>query len=194
MRRPKVDEYSEVLLMAENKWICPACGQENDGKFCVGCGAPAPVAQAAAEVAEAVETKAEEVVAEAAPAVEATPVAEAVETAVEAPVAAAAAVAAEAAEAAPEVAETMIHTGTHRSYPCYRRYRIPLGSRTRYRSCCCRSHPLDRIQGQGLHRRYENSSFHHLFDLYHPFCHRYYQLHRLHRLRILLLITDASFC
>ena len=53
--------------MAENKWICPACGQENDGKFCVGCGAPAPVAQAAAEVAEAVENKAEEVAAEAAP-------------------------------------------------------------------------------------------------------------------------------
>ena len=65
--------------MAENKWICPACGQENDGKFCVGCGAAAPVAQAAEAVAEAVEEKKEEV-------------ATAVETAVEAPVAAAAAV------------------------------------------------------------------------------------------------------
>lgn len=79
--------------MAENKWICPACGQENDGKFCVGCGAAAPVAAAA----EAVENKAEEVAAEATAAVE--------EAA--APVAAVAAEAAEAAEAAPEAAETI---------------------------------------------------------------------------------------
>lgn len=73
--------------MAENKWICPACGQENDGKFCVGCGAAAPAAEADAEAAAAVEEKAEEVVAEA--------------TAAEAPVAA------EAAEAAEAAAETI---------------------------------------------------------------------------------------
>ena len=74
--------------MAENKWICPACGQENDGKFCVGCGAAAPAAEAVAEAAAAVETKAEETVAEAAAVTEA--------------VAAEAPVAAEAAEAAAE--------------------------------------------------------------------------------------------
>ena len=91
--------------MAENKWICPACGQENDGKFCVGCGAAAPVAAAA----EAVENKAEEVAAEATAAVE--------EAA--APVAAVAAEAAEAAEAAPEAAETIAVPAEQSVTPAY---------------------------------------------------------------------------
>lgn len=83
--------------MAENKWICPACGQENDGKFCVGCGAAAPAVPAAEPVVEAepVEAVAAEPVVEAEP-VEAV-AAEPAEPAEAAP----------AAEAAPEPAETI---------------------------------------------------------------------------------------
>lgn len=75
--------------MAENKWICPACGQENDGKFCVGCGAAAPApaadtaAPAAEEVTEAVPAAAE--AAEAAPAAEAAEAAPAVEETISVP-------------------------------------------------------------------------------------------------------------
>lgn len=67
--------------MAENKWTCPACGQENDGKFCVGCGAAKP--EAAAE-ATTEATAAAEPVAEAAEAATAAVAAEAAEAAVEA--------------------------------------------------------------------------------------------------------------
>ena len=76
--------------MAENKWICPACGQENEGKFCVGCGAaaPAPAADTAAPAAEEVTEAVAEAVPAAAEAAEAAP-------------------AAEAAEAAPAVEETI---------------------------------------------------------------------------------------
>ncbi|MBR1798071.1 MAG: DUF4190 domain-containing protein [Clostridiales bacterium] len=80
--------------MAENKWICPVCGVENDGKFCVACGAPAPVAEAA--------TAASEAVAEAVQTTEAVATEAVAEAAAEAPVAAEAAVEAVAAEAAPE--------------------------------------------------------------------------------------------
>ena len=69
--------------MAENKWICPACGQENDGKFCVGCGAaaPAPAADTAAPAAEEVTEAVAEAVPAAAEAAEAAPAAEAAEAA-----------------------------------------------------------------------------------------------------------------
>jgi len=110
--KDQADKYSEVLIMAENKWICPACGQENDGKFCVGCGAAAPVAE---EV-----KKAEEVAAEVAAVKEEAHAP--VEAAAEAPVAAAAAVAAEAAEAAPaaaEAAEAAAETISVPSEPAY---------------------------------------------------------------------------
>ena len=82
--------------MAENKWICPTCGQENDGKFCIGCGAAAP---AAAEAAPAEATPVEE----AAPVAEATPVEEVAPVVEATP---AEPVAAEPAEAAP-AAETI---------------------------------------------------------------------------------------
>ncbi len=81
--------YMEEIEMAENKWICPACGQENDGKFCVGCGAAAPApaadtaAPAAEEVTEAVPAAAE--AAEAAPAAEAAEAAPAVEETISVP-------------------------------------------------------------------------------------------------------------
>ena len=82
--------YMEEIEMAENKWICPACGQENEGKFCVGCGAaaPAPAADTAAPAAEEVTEAVAEAVPAAAEAAEAAP-------------------AAEAAEAAPAVEETI---------------------------------------------------------------------------------------
>ena len=75
--------YMEEIEMAENKWICPACGQENDGKFCVGCGAaaPAPAADTAAPAAEEVTEAVAEAVPAAAEAAEAAPAAEAAEAA-----------------------------------------------------------------------------------------------------------------
>ncbi len=82
--------YMEEIEMAENKWICPACGQENEGKFCVGCGAaaPAPAADTAAPAAEEVTEAVAAAVPVAAEAAEAAP-------------------AADTAEAAPAVEETI---------------------------------------------------------------------------------------
>ncbi len=38
---PKPDEH-EPEQHAEGAWVCPVCGQENNSRFCTGCGTPKP--------------------------------------------------------------------------------------------------------------------------------------------------------